>query len=268
LTVASHPHETAVTDAVVASDRVGKRTPAPTKLADGAYAQLKKDIFDFRLVPGDRFSEAEVAERLGISRTPVREALFRLQREGYLDVTARSGWVVLPLDFELFDHLCDLRMVLEIAAVRRLCDRHDDEVGEEPDVQDAIESDPLEPLRRTWLVAPEERLTDSRRVAELDDGFSMALVAAAGNPEITRVHREVTERIRIIRHLDFTQTVRVGMAYDARGKILLAILTRRADEASTLLKAHLEAGKVEARKITLHGLQTATRGPLGTSVAE
>ena len=77
----------------ISTNRIGTRACAPAKLADGAYAQLKQDIFDFQLVPGDRFSEAEVAERLGISRTPVREALFRLQREGYLDVTARSGWV-------------------------------------------------------------------------------------------------------------------------------------------------------------------------------
>jgi DNA-binding GntR family transcriptional regulator len=250
-----------VTEAAVASESVARRGSGPTKLADGAYAQLKQDIFDFRLVPGDRFSEAEVAERLGISRTPVREALFRLQREGYLDVTARSGWVVLPLDFELFDHLCDLRMVLEVAAVRRLCDRDDDDA-------DARDDDPLEPLRKTWLVDPEQRLTDHRRLAELDEGFSMALVAAAGNPEITRIHREVTERIRIIRRLDFTQTPRVGMAYDERGRILRAIGKRRADEASLLLQAHLEAGKAEARKITPSELHAASGGSVAGSVAE
>ncbi len=60
--------------AVVATDSAAVRAMAPAaKLADGAYAQLKQDIFDFRLVPGDRFSETEIAERLGISRTPVRE---------------------------------------------------------------------------------------------------------------------------------------------------------------------------------------------------
>ena len=156
-----------MTGAVVASTHVARRASAPAKLADGAYAQIKKDIFDFKLVPGDRFSEAEVGERLGISRTPVREALFRLQREGYLDVTARSGWVVLPLDFELFDHLYDLRMVLETTAVERLCrrDAHRD------DAPIANDDDPLDELQRVWLVAREERLTDGQRVAELDEGF-------------------------------------------------------------------------------------------------
>jgi DNA-binding GntR family transcriptional regulator len=243
-----------MTGAVVATGNIAVRASAPAKLADGAYAQIKKDIFDFQLLPGDRFSEAELAERLGISRTPVREALFRLQREGYLDVAARSGWVVLPLDFELFDHLYDLRMVLETTAVGRLCSRVD-----RPET--SIEDDALDGLQRIWLVAPEDRVTDGQRVAELDEGFYMALVAAAGNPEIARVHREVTERIRIIRRLDFTQAIRIEITYDEHGKILRAILMRDPDEASRLLHAHIEASKAEVRKITLHCLQTATRTP-------
>ncbi len=251
-----------MTGAIVASGHVGARITAPAKLADRAYAQIKQDIFDFRLVPGDRFSEAEVAERLGISRTPVREALFRLQREGYLDVTARSGWVVLPLDFELFDHLYDLRMVLETAAVERLCDR----IGVDEDPQVAFDDDGLEMLQQVWLVAPQDRVTDGQRVAELDEAFYRTLVAAAGNPEIARVHREVTERIRLIRRLDFTQAVRIAITYDEHGKILRAILKRSADEAGRLLRAHIEASKAEVRKITLHGLQMATRAPSGLRV--
>ncbi|MFN3495448.1 MAG: GntR family transcriptional regulator, partial [Hydrogenophaga sp.] len=50
----------------------------PPSRADEVYAQLKKDIADFRLVPGDRFSEHEICDRLAVSRTPVRQALFRL----------------------------------------------------------------------------------------------------------------------------------------------------------------------------------------------
>src|SRR5439155_1214636 len=95
--------------------------PAVKNLAETVYRQLKSDIFEFRLMPGTRFSENEVARRARVSRTPVREALFRLQREGYLDVHAKSGWSVRALDFEQLDNLYDLRVVLETAAVRKLC---------------------------------------------------------------------------------------------------------------------------------------------------
>ena len=89
-------------------------TPATERLsrADEVYFQLKRDVGEFRLVPGDRFTENEVCERLGVSRTPVRQALVRLQQEGYVEVLFRSGWRVLPFDFVRFEQLYDLRMVL------------------------------------------------------------------------------------------------------------------------------------------------------------
>ncbi len=58
----------------------------PQVLAEKVCQAIKEDIFAFRLMPGDRFSENEIAERLGVSRTPVRQALFRLEREGYVSV--------------------------------------------------------------------------------------------------------------------------------------------------------------------------------------
>ena len=61
-------------------------------MADKVYEQVKRDIFDFRLLPGDRFSESDVAQRTGVSRTPVREALHKLAKEGYIQVASRSGW--------------------------------------------------------------------------------------------------------------------------------------------------------------------------------
>ena len=90
--------------------------PAHRSRADEVYAQLKRDVAEFNLVPGDRFTENELSERLGVSRTPVRQALFRLQQEGYVEVLFRSGWRVLPFDFEQFEQLYDLRMVLETTA--------------------------------------------------------------------------------------------------------------------------------------------------------
>ena len=53
-------------------------------LAIQIYTQLKADIFDFRLLPSDKFSEGDIATRMQVSRTPVRQALFWLQREGYV----------------------------------------------------------------------------------------------------------------------------------------------------------------------------------------
>lgn len=215
-------------------------------LATRVHERIKGEIFDFRLMPGDRFTESEVAGRMQVSRTPVREALYRLESEGYLDVMFRSGWRVRPFDFQMFENLYDVRLVLEVAALRRLCEMP--------------EQASLAELKAIWLVSPQERMTDGRAVAAADEGFHATLVAATGNREMARIHHEVTERIRIIRRLDFTQERRVDATYQEHAQILRAVLQRKVDHAQLLLKAHIEQSKAEVRKITLHMLLEARTG--------
>jgi DNA-binding GntR family transcriptional regulator len=214
-------------------------------LAQAVYEQIKSDIFEFRLIPGARFSENEIAHRIGVSRTPVREALYRLAQERFLEVHAKSGWSVGALDFDRFDQLYDVRLIVELAALRKLCEGtpHDD----------------LSALKRDWLVSARLRLTDGKAVAVLDEQFHAALVAATGNSELVRIYNDIAERIRIVRRLDFTQPERIDRTYEEHAEILRAVLTRKTQQASMLLKAHIEASKLEVRKISLHRLHLAQR---------
>ena len=214
--------------------------------ADEVYQQLKRDVSDFKLVPGDRFTETEISERMNVSRTPVRQALFKLQQEGFVEVLFRSGWRVLPFDFDRFEELYDLRMVLETTAVNRLCEG-----------APKIDSDVLDALAAIWLVDADQRSADAAQVAKWDEAFHCALVAAAGNAEMARVHRDVTDRIRIIRRLDFTQQPRIDATYDEHGKILRAIEQKRGDLAALLLRTHIQTSQTEVRKITLHQVHMA-----------
>ena len=104
-------------------------------------------------------------------------------------------------------------------------------------------------------------------MAQCDEEFHCTLVAAAGNAEMARVHRDVTERIRIIRRLDFTQRRRIDATYDEHAKILRAVIQRKADQAALLLRAHIETSKAEVRKITLHTLHGGARARLKTPAA-
>ena len=224
---------------------------ARANLAEQVYARLKAEIHDFKLVPGERFSEIELGTRLGVSRTPVREALFRLRNEGFLDVESKTGWFVRPIDFDRLEQLYDLRVILELASVARLCARGEDDDGS----GDAATE--LDALKAAWLVPAAERLDDAHAVGALDEAFHASLVRAAGNAEVARVHWDVTERIRIIRRLDFTRADRIEATYAEHGKILRAVIQRKADQAQLLLRAHIEQSKAEVRKITLHTLHEA-----------
>ena len=212
-------------------------------LAIGVYERIKGEIFDFGLLPGDRFTETEVAARVGVSRTPVREALYRLEREGYIDVSARNGWSVKPFDFGLFENLYDVRVVLELAAVRKLCEM-------EPHTG-------LQALADDWLVPAAGRMRDAQTVCEMDESFHQKLLIAAGNPEMARIHRDISERIRIIRRLDFTQQERIDSTYDEHAAILRSVAQRKVDQSGLLLRAHIEASKAVVRQITLHRLHSA-----------
>ncbi len=234
------------------SSRAPLERPSHRSRADEVYQQLKRDVAEFNLVPGDRFTENEISERLGVSRTPVRQALTRLQQEGYVEVLFRSGWRVLPFDFDQFEQLYDLRMVLETTAVQRLCAD-----------SDRVDAGLLAQLAAIWLVPVAERSTDTMQVGQWDEQFHCSLVAAAGNAEMARVHRDVTDRIRIIRRLDFTKQARIDATYDEHAKILKAIQRKRGDQAAMLLRAHIETSQAEVRKITLHQVHLARTGGLG-----
>jgi len=237
LTLVTSPHASAAPEPPAGAGARGA-------LADQVYAALKAQMHDFRLVPGDRFTELEVGRQLGVSRTPVREALFRLRNEGLLEVESKSGWFVKPIDFARLDQLYDLRIILEQASIDRLASRN-------------APSPELDALKAVWLVPAAERLTDAREVGALDEQFHSTLVQATGNEELARVHWDVTERIRVVRRLDFTRPDRIEATYAEHAKILRQIIQRKADPARLLLKAHIELSKVEVRKISLAALHEA-----------
>lgn len=219
-------------------------------LADEVYERIRYAIFNFLLLPGDRFTEQQLCERLNVSRTPIRQALFRLQQEGHVEVLFRNGWRVLPIDFKLFDALYDFRVLIEAEAVERLCEGR---ISGDP----ALSKSVINVLENIWLVPKEKRNYNASQVSTLDEEFHCNLVRATGNSVIQDTHREITERIRIIRKLDFTREPRIDATYDEHSQILKAILGKRGTEARRLITAHIDISQIEVRKITLHQLQLA-----------
>lgn len=234
-------------DAAGDTEDAASRSVARGKRSQAAYQALRDDIFAFRLLPGDRFTENDVAERLGISRTPVREALQRLQGDGLVRGYYRNGWEVVPLDLGRFEALYELRTLLETHAVTRLCQpSHATRRAALVAMLDAI-----------WRVPQARRLADGNAVAQLDEAFHLAIVEAAGNAEAAAVHQQVTDRIRIIRRLDFAFGERVSLTYDEHGAILAALDDADAGRTVALLSTHIEDGRAEVSRLTMARLEEA-----------
>jgi DNA-binding GntR family transcriptional regulator len=203
------------------------------------------------MAPGQRYSEQELANQLGVSRTPLRFALHVLASEGYIDrVGGHAGWLVKPFDLRYYEDLYDFRTQIELIAVRRLC-----AMDPAPDLSE---------LCAFWRVPRRARVMDGKTVAREDEKLHATLVALAGNAEMLRTHADLTERIRIIRRLDFIEPARIKAAFDEHDKILGALLARRTGDAEMFIRAHIDASRAEIRHITLHRLSLATqRGALG-----
>ena len=217
---------------------------AKRPLERDVYQRIKDDIFEFRMPPGQRYSEQGLATALSVSRTPLRFALHVLAKEGYLDrVDGHSCWQVKPLDLGYYEDLYDFRMSIETIAVQRLC------------AADVM----AELLERGsfWRVPKKQRVLDGKEVAREDEQFHRTLVQLAGNREMLRTFDNLTERIRIIRRLDFINPERIAAAYDEHAKILQMLLARKADSAEMLIRAHINQSRTEIRHITLHRLALA-----------
>lgn len=207
------------------------------------YEQVKEDIFNFKYLPGDKFSEGDIATQMNVSRTPVRQALFWLQQEGYIEVQFKSGWQVRAFDFKFFEDLYEVRILLEIGAIQKLAETKT--------------INKLSHLRDIWCVSPAAYSADPTEVCALDEGFHSAIVAAVENEEMSRIHQKVTEKIRIIRRLDYTKAPRIDATYQEHAAILETIFSHDHVKAQQMLKKHIEESKDEVKRITLYMLQTA-----------
>jgi DNA-binding GntR family transcriptional regulator len=213
-------------------------------LADIAYESLKSKIFELSYMPGEKLSESELSESLGVSRTPLRQALQRLQHEGLIEGQPKVGWIISPLDFNRLDNLYDFRILIECFAVRAYC------LSEKP-------SEQLDELLKVWRFRGSARIQEQEKMCALDENFHTSIVSLASNPEISKTHREITEKIRLIRRLDFTKKSRIASTYQEHHQILTAISARRSEEAQRLITAHISQSKLEVRKITLEMLYNA-----------
>src|SRR6478672_10391255 len=97
------------------------------KVTDWVYEELKSAIIDLRLAPGEPLREAALADQLGVSKTPIREALTRLEQDGLVETTSFKGAAVTMYSRRDLQEIYELRELLEIAAVRKAATAMDEQ---------------------------------------------------------------------------------------------------------------------------------------------
>lgn len=202
-----------------------------------AYQRLIAEIRAGTLRPGDRLLETELADRLGISRTPVREAIQRLEADGLVVHIPRSGAAVRKLDYSEIAELYEMRGVLEGTAAR-LAARSASEV----------ELMEMEALNAEMA----EAQTDIAQLFELNRQFHRVLLDAARNRYLARSMGALQKTLLILGPSTMEEAGRAAQAIDEHAEVLAALCARSEAEAEAAMRRHIFA----AHRMRLRQLRT------------
>lgn len=195
-------------------------------LTEQAYVRLRDAILNHQLPPGTRLSVPDIARRLGISRSPAREAIARIAYEGLAQVEARRGAVVAAIDPADLVEIYELREVLEGLACRLACER--------------ISEDDLDLLAE--LVdehAAAVEADDVARHMELDQTFHQSIRRATGNQRLIESLDRLQGQIRIAMHTTRRSAGGMRQAIAEHRLVLSALGARDPDEAERTAREHI-----------------------------
>ena len=201
------------------------------------YHTLKEMILNFELYPGSRVTETELAGMFQVSRTPVREALLRLESEGHLTIRPKQGCFIKQIDIDQLTEFYSVRTALETAAVEDACHH--------------MSRDKLETLLELWTPSQQAKHVSSDQMEEKDESFHIALAQGGGNSTLVKYLQDVNDHIRIIRRVDFQDPERIKRTYQEHYKIIQTILDREVAKARTLIKQHIQRSQDFAKTLTL-----------------
>lgn len=210
----------------------------PESRADQVSGRIRDAIQSGRYQPGERLREAEVADWLDVSRTPVREAFRRLETEGLLSFVSWRGVVVADLDRQQISELYAMREVLEGAAAR-FAARH---------VADG-EIEFLDML----LDRADAAAGDPESLAEINRQLHGTIHAAAHNRYLTGTLEQLRNALALLRGTTFAIAGRAETAAREHRAIVDAIRRRAPDEAEDAARAHIAAAHTARLKLLLEG---------------
>jgi len=221
------PVETGSTRAAQANGHGGGRG----LLKERAYEEIKRRLLTGRYPPGSFLAERQLADQLGMSKTPVKAALERLEHEGFISVSPQQGIVVRELTVHEIADQYEIRAALETYTVRAVAGR--------------LASDQTARLRANLKAQEKTRgKGEVARCVELDAEFHTLFAEFLGNQEILRVTSQLREKMqRVITAVFRLNPARFDSSYEEHRAIADAVTRGDGDGAAALVERHLAIGK-------------------------
>jgi DNA-binding GntR family transcriptional regulator len=200
--------------------------PEKPRLSEWAYDEIRRYIVDGALPPGTRLVENKLTSSLGISRTPLREALHRLEQDGLIERNPGTGLRVTGLTLEELNEVMGIRAVLEGHCARLAAERISDQ-----DLTD--------------LFAAHEEAADAIRIGDLEaliaanTQFHDGINAAARSPRCMTMINEMRESVLRYRSEALNDEVTRKQSFDQHLEILMAMKARDTDLIEKLMRSHI-----------------------------
>ena len=202
------------------------RVERPKTLTEIAIERIREAIVDGQYAFGEQLSEASLAARMGISKTPVREALLRLQTEGLVEIHPQRGTYVFSLDEAGVAEVCRFREIIETAALGEAMRGHSAELLARLD-------------RNVCDMADAHAAHDLKSLPKLDQAFHETLLACCGNPYLQASYELVAHKISALRARLPEENERVGECQANHARIVRRIRTADVARSQELLAAHI-----------------------------
>jgi len=226
------------------------RKPAQS---DRVYSALRDRLTRGEVPIGARLVEQQLAAEFRTSRTPVREALRRLEGDGHLSRDAGGGLRPRVPSVRSMRELYDVRIALEDLAVRRAAAAGD--------------RGPLEALEQEWealrIGHRADGATAGTEFVHRDEAFHERIAEASGNHVAVQFLRDINDRIRVLRIHDFTRQDRILSTIDEHLEIVGAVLAGDADAAAGFMRGHIQRSANVVREQIGEVLSRMFDGPAG-----
>ncbi len=204
----------------------------PISLVDQAYEDITNKICNFELSPGQIVSDFTLSKAMGMSRTPIRQALQKLERDGLLiDAGAGKSYEVSKITEEEIIELFDARLCIEVMAVKIAAEKG---VPEPRMIE-------LERINRNMEAANKEGRI--RENFQLDQEFHDYLVSMSGNRKLIRFHESLLLQLRRIRVLSYLERTYQDKAYHDHQRLLDSLKNGDKQSAQEALAQHIETSK-------------------------
>lgn len=210
--------------------------PTYMNLKEKSYELIKQNIINLNYVPGEYLEEKKLSSSLEVSRTPMREALSRLEEEGWVKIYPRKGIYVTKIDENLINDVFEARKNLEVSALK-------------------LARTKLPKIKLEFLKEKFNNLSTNERkkMDDIDHEFHNMILSFYDNIFLEKISVNIMEQAKRIKMFSLGKKLksRVIQSIEEHIKLIDLILENNIDEAEELLYAHLERAQIYYLKILM-----------------